>query len=253
MAKGAVRGAIKRTFLRGLAALLATVITVWLLFKAYEFVSGSVGGAIAGLLGKTLSWYRGEGFELVEAPGEALQALGTALALFLAFLVALFVGFFLASFVGRKVWGAAESKLFSFPVVRSIYPSLKQITDSVFGEKRLSFRKVVLVEYPRKGVYSIAFLTGDAFESLQKHTGIDMVTLFVPSSPTPFTGYCLQVPWDEVVETDISVDAAIRYTVSGGVILPLAEGGAPEHIQKRKRERPGLEGPPRRAHPDKQE
>jgi len=217
-------GTIRRAFLRGLAALLPTALTVIIFVKVYEFIAGSVGKAINSLIAAALAYATDSSFDEIDAMVPSV--VGTFLALILIFLVAVFVGLVLASLIGRKAWGYLERRLFGFPLVRLVYPSLKQITDFIFGEQRLSFKRVGLLEYPRKGVYSIGFITGSAFETLTERTGRDMVTFFIPSSPTPFTGYCVQVAREEVMELDVPVEAAIRYTVSGGVIVPVAEGGA---------------------------
>ncbi|MHC4712444.1 MAG: DUF502 domain-containing protein [Planctomycetota bacterium] len=226
--------ATRRIFLRGLAALLPTVVTVIIFYKLYDFIKNTVGAGINWLIAAVVTYVKTREVEKAEIEAflaEVPPILGTILAIALMFLVALFVGLVLASFIGRKVWTAVEKRLFGIPIVRLVYPSIKQITDFVFGEPELSFKRVGLLEYPRKGVYSIGFITGTAFASLQQRVGREMVTFFIPSSPTPFTGYCVQVFRDEVTELDVPVEAAIRYIVSGGVILPIAEGGDAESVQ----------------------
>ena len=222
------RGATRRAFLKGLAALLPTVLTILIIYKAYEFVSSTAGAWLT----KAVAWVWAGGDDTAYQvlKDRVPPVVGTLLALVLAFLVAVFVGLVLASFIGRTVWGVLEKRVFNFPVIRLIYPSVKQITDFIFGEQRMSFKRVGLVEYPRKGVYSIGFMTGEGFTSLKERTGREMVTFFIPSSPTPFTGYCVQLAREEVIELDMPVDAVLRYTVSGGVILPVSEGGTAEQI-----------------------
>jgi len=218
----------KRAFYKGLAALLPTVLTVFILVKVYEFVSGTLGKWLTNAMVWVLAKIKDVPFATMqqEAP-RYLPYLGTLLGLILAFLLAVFVGFALASFIGRKTWGFVERRFFSFPIVSLIYPSIKQITDFVFGEQKVAFKRIGLLEYPRKGVYSIGFITGPGFRSIQERTRREMVTFFIPSSPTPFTGYCVQVFRDEIIELDLPVESVIRYIVSGGVILPAREGGAP--------------------------
>ena len=221
-------GTIRRAFLRGLAALLPTVVTVIIFVKAYEFIADNVGMAINSLIATVWSRAAGGSYEAIF---ESIPpAVGALLALIMIFPVAVFVGLVLASIIGRKTWGYVERRLFGFPVVRLIYPSLKQITEFIFGEQRLSFKRVGLLEYPRMGVWSIGFVTGSAFGTLSERTGREMVSFFIPSSPMPITGYCVQVFRDEVIELDVPVEAAIRYTVSGGVIVPVGEGGAAGEI-----------------------
>jgi uncharacterized membrane protein len=222
------RGATKRAFLKGLAALLPTVLTVFIIVKAYQFVSRTAGVWLTGVVSRIWTFVWGEGHAALRE--RAAPILGTILALIIVFLAALFVGLVLASFLGRKIWGAIERHLLNLPLIRLIYPPVKQITDFVFGEQQMSFKRVGLAEYPRKGVYSIGFVTGRGFKSLEERTGREMVTFFIPSSPTPFTGYSIQIPRDEIIELDLAVDEVIRYTVSGGVIVPAAQGGVGEAV-----------------------
>ncbi len=230
-------GAVKRTFIRGLAALLPTVLTVIVFVKVYEFIANNIGGPINFFI--AWIWARHIDSTVEAVKDDMHEFVGTLLALAIIFIVAIFVGLFLASLVGRKAWGYLERRLFSFPVVRLVYPSVKQITDFIFGEPRVAFKRVCLVEYPRKGVFTVCFVTGKAFDSLCERTGKEMVSIFIPSSPAPFTGYTIQVYREDIIELDISVNAAMRYTISGGVIVPVMEGGAPEDIaalEKRMRE-----------------
>jgi uncharacterized membrane protein len=109
------------------------------------------------------------------------------------------------------------------PVVKQIYPYVKQVTDFLFGDKRLQFSRVVLVEYPRKGIWSLGLVTGAGMRTIGRALGEEFLTVFVPSSPTPVTGYVITVRRDEVLDLPISIDDAIRYVVSGGVIMPASQ------------------------------
>ena len=130
------------------------------------------------------------------------------------------VGLLIGTLVGRRVWHAVESRLMRFPVIRFVYPFIRQVTDFVFSERRLAYRSVVAVEYPRKGLWSIGFLTGSVFPSLQKATPQKLVSVLMPTSPTPMTGYLLFVPEEDTIPLDITVDEAFRLVISGGVIRP---------------------------------
>ncbi len=146
-----------------------------------------------------------------------LHVLGFLIAIILVY----FTGFFLASFIGRTVWRAGEKLLYRIPIVKAIYPHVKQVTDFMLAErKQFQVHGVVAVQYPRKGIWSIGLATGSALPSLQDMTDDEMITIFIPSSPTPITGYVIQTPKSEVVELGISFEEALRFTVSGGVIKP---------------------------------
>jgi len=102
-----------------------------------------------------------------------------------------------------------------------VYPHVKQIVDFLFGENQMKFSKVVIVEYPRAGIWTVGLLTGDSLKDIQTQVGgVDVVSVFIPSSPTPFTGYTITVPREDAIEMPISIEEALRFVVSGGVLVP---------------------------------
>ena len=129
-------------------------------------------------------------------------------------------GRLLGGYLGRRVYRKIERVITSLPIFKQVYPYVKQIVDFLFGEDpALKFNRVVIIQYPSKGLWSVAFQTGAAIVEHEVY-GSDCVSVFIPSSPTPFTGYTLVVPRNEVIELPISVDQALRYIVSGGVLIP---------------------------------
>ena len=115
------------------------------------------------------------------------------------------------------------------PMIRSLYPNIKQVTDFLFGDRQIEFGGVVAVEYPRKGIWSLGLLTGPAMKTISEHAAAgEYVTVFIPSSPTPITGYTITVSRSSIIELTLSIDEALRFTISGGVIKPPSEGGQPE-------------------------
>ena len=178
----------KKAFITGLAALLPTALTLILIIKAYQLVAGTIGDAFTATITAGLKWLTP--WSIGYIPPGLISAAGVILAIAFVF----FLGMAMASLIGRQTWAFVESRFVTLPLIRSIYPSVKQITDFLFAEKKYSFRQVVLVEYPRLGIWSLGFITGRAFRALTERLGKEMSTVFVPSSPTPFTGYCIQVP-----------------------------------------------------------
>lgn len=248
-------GRTKRLFFRGLAALLPTLITLVILIKLVGFVNDYIGKHIGAGIVQSATWLRPQLAQpsdeqittyiakkgwpdqvpqdqkdqqvdraRTELHEQILQELAgswqmAVLGFMLAIVLVCIVGLFLASFVGRRIWRMIEGTVTQLPVVKQIYPYVKQVTDYLFGQRRLEFSQVVAVQYPRKGMWSIAFVTGSPLKALSK-TDEERVTLFVPSSPTPFSGYVVTVPRDELIDLHISVDQAARFIVSGGVIKP---------------------------------
>lgn len=138
----------------------------------------------------------------------------------IAIILVYFVGFFLASFLGRTSWRAAEGLLHRIPLIRAIYPNVKQVTDFLLTERSVEFSGVVAVQYPRKGIWAVGLRTGGPMKQVQEQVSDDLVTVFIPSSPTPVTGYVIQVPREDVIELNMTIDEGLRFTISGGVIKP---------------------------------
>jgi uncharacterized membrane protein len=136
-----------------------------------------------------------------------------------------FIGAFLASVVGKTLWHLFEKAFVNLPLVKQVYPYIKQITDFILTKKKLSFNHVVALQYPRRGVWSIALVTGTGLKKITNSSDKEFLTVFVPTSPTPFTGYVIMTPKEDTIELDMTVEEALRFTISGGVITP-AEGEA---------------------------
>ncbi len=143
--------------------------------------------------------------------------------LVVAVFVMYFAGLFLGSYFGKRIYKRGEDVLKRTPVFKQVYPHVKQVTDFFVGDeekKKLKFDTVVAVEYPRKGLWSLGLVTGDTLQTIQNSAGEQCMTVFIPSSPTPFTGYVVTVPKRDTIQLNISIDDALRFTVSGGVIVP---------------------------------
>lgn len=129
-------------------------------------------------------------------------------------------GKLMAAGAGRFVWNVGEGIVHRMPIVRNVYSAVKQITDYVFSEQEVEFRRVVAVEYPRKGLWSLAFVTGDSFRDIRDAAGEPIVSLLIPTSPVPATGFTCTVLQRETVALDITVDQALQFLVSCGVVVP---------------------------------
>jgi len=132
------------------------------------------------------------------------------------------VGFFATNLVGRRVHEFFEKLLLKLPFFRQVYPALKEMAIFLFSQEQLkNFKQVVLVEYPRKGIYSFGFLTHErSSENICKKVGKDLCNVFIPSAPGPLTGFVMLFSKKEVIFTDISIEEAFRFIVSGGVVNP---------------------------------
>ena len=134
--------------------------------------------------------------------------------------VILLTGLLVANYFGNRLLLYWEGMLNRIPVVKSIYGGVKQVSDTLFAEKGQAFRKALLVEYPRHGAWTIAFQTGQPSGTVASHLPGEYISVYVPTTPNPTSGFFLMLPKQDVIELDISVDAALKYVISMGVVAP---------------------------------
>ena len=219
----------KRFFLRGLAAVLPTLITLWLLLWAWDFLWNNIGQHL--IVAVRVVWYYGVGQDVLpfqsagyiarklDEDDFGTRVLGVLLSVALIYIVGVFVG----NLLGRTAWRVAESWLLRIPFVRAIYPSVKQVTDFILAERghQFSSSRVVAVQPHAENIWSIGMVTSTATWHLDSGPQ-EMVTVFIPSTPTSITGYVLVVPREKCIELPMTVEDAMRLLVSGGVIMPVA-------------------------------
>lgn len=140
----------------------------------------------------------------------------------LAVAIVLLTGMVAANFVGKHLVTFWESLLARIPLVRSIYSGVKKVMQTVFSPTGQAFRKVLLVEYPRAGLWSIAFQTGNGFIEAQQVLDAELVTIFIPTTPNPTSGFLMFVPKKDVIELNMSVETGLKLVISLGVVLPEA-------------------------------
>lgn len=129
-------------------------------------------------------------------------------------------GVLVANFFGRRLLAVWEAILQRIPFVRSIYGGAKNFTEVVLGDSGQSFKKAVMIEWPRKGIYSIGFLTGTNLDELRHRIGEDIVSVFIPTTPNPTSGFVMFVPQHAVIELDMDVESALKLIVSLGIVVP---------------------------------
>lgn len=171
--------------------------------------------AIVGFLDKTLL--------LLPAAYQPDNLLGfhiPGLGVLLAVVLVLATGMIVANLLGRRLVNAWESLLSRIPLVRTLYAGIKQIMEAVLAADAKSFRRVLLVEYPRRGVWSLGFLTSDQLGEVQEKTESDVVGVFIPTTPNPTSGFVLMVPEHEVVYLDMTVEQGLKMIISMGTVVP---------------------------------
>ena len=194
---------MKKYLITGLLIWVPLVITVWVLSFLVDTLDQS-------LLLLPLSWQPRSWL------GFYIPGLGALLTL----AVVLATGVFAANIIGQRLVIYWEGLLARIPIFKSLYFSVKQVSDTLFSSSGLAFRKALLVQYPRQGSWTIAFLTGQPGGNVANHLKGDYVSVYVPTTPNPTSGFFLMMPAADVVELDISVDAALKYIISMGVVPP---------------------------------
>ena len=150
------------------------------------------------------------------------------LGLLLTAILVLLTGIFVTNFVGHRLVAYSERILSKIPLVRSIYNAVKQVMHTVLSSSKDAFRKVLLVEYPRKGMWSIAFQTSSGFKEGEEYVGENLVTVFIPTTPNPTSGFLLIVPRADVIELSMPIDEALKMVISLGVVMPGSEPNSTE-------------------------
>jgi len=223
-----VTGRLKSYFLRGLAVLLPTILTIWIFVWAYSFIQANISSHIRDGLDWLMRKAASDEFVDKNLATQWWNVALSAAGFLIAILIVCIVGALLASVVGRTLWRMIEKFIMNTPFLRRVYPYIKQITDFVLTqeEKKKMFSRVVAVEYPRKGIWSMGFVTGSGLKRVVDNVKKEFLTVLIPTSPTPFTGFVIMVPKKQTIELDMTVEEALRFAVSGGVIAPTGERAA---------------------------
>lgn len=155
--------------------------------------------------------------------GMNIPGIGTILTLLVVFIT----GLLTANIIGQKLVSFWEGVLWRIPVVKSIYWGIKQVSDTLFSSQGMAFRKALLVQYPREGSWTIAFLTGKPGGDVINHLKGEYISVYVPTTPNPTSGFFLMMPKSDVIELDMNVDTALKYIISMGVVSPNNENRNP--------------------------
>ena len=219
-------GRLKSYFLRGLAVLLPTIVTIWIFVWGYKFIQENISVHVNRGLVRLIMFLQGEnGISKQDLTRILVEGTGSIVGFLIALVIVFIVGAVLASVVGRSLWRMVEGFIMNTPFLRRVYPYIKQITDFLLtqeDQKRV-FSRVVAVEYPRKGIWSVGFVTGSGLEKVVNTVKREFLTVIIPTSPTPFTGFVITVQKKQTIDLDMTVEQALRFIVSGGVITPGSE------------------------------
>ena len=198
-----LRTSLKNYFLTGLLVILPIFITVYVILSLIR--------AMDTILKYIPAKYLPETYLQIHIPG-----LGLILVVILVFVV----GLLTRNIIGRKIVRLGENIVDRIPLVRVLYTGVKQLLEPLFLQKTNAFKRVALIEYPRRGTYVIGFITGESKGEVQNKTSKDMMNVFVPTTPNPTSGFYILIPKDEVVYLNMSVEDAFKLIISGGIVSP---------------------------------
>ena len=193
---------LKKYFFTGLVLVVPISLTLYLLVWVFRFIDN--------ILGKFLNVY------FQNTWGFYIPGIGFVL----FFLVLILVGMLASRFIGHKLFLQVEKWFAGLPLIKNIYPTLKQIVLFISAQKEFGFKRVVLVEYPGKGLWSLGFLTNEGFKKINDAMGKDMAAVYVPTVPGPLTGNVVFVAKDDIKFPDIEIGDALKIIISGGVVNP---------------------------------
>jgi len=196
-----VKNKLKKIFITGLAIIIPVGLTLYILIFLIDMMDN--------LLRIIPFRYQPETLLGFRIPG--LGVIVTVVLIFVCGLVA-------KSYLGYRIVSSGESFVDKIPFVRSIYQSIKQVSDSMFADRRSGFKKVVLVEFPRKGIYTVGFVTGKPSPEIQSKVGQTCISVFLPTTPNPTSGYLVIVPENDLLQVDMTVEEALTYIISVGIV-----------------------------------
>ncbi|MEQ3669744.1 DUF502 domain-containing protein [Pseudophaeobacter sp.] len=197
---------LRSSFFTGIVVIAPVSLTIWLLWT----VVGWVDSVVLPLVPHTISPEQYIGINLR----------GIGLIFFLLFTIV--IGWIAKGIIGRSLIGFAENLVNRMPVVRTIYSGIKQISETVFAQSERSFEKACLIQYPRRGIWAIGFISTTAKGEVSAHanTGGALMSVFLPTTPNPTSGFLLFVPQDDVIELEMSVEDAAKLVISAGLVYP---------------------------------
>jgi len=214
-----VRQYFQRALITGILAALPLAITYWFLTYIFKKFSGFFLPYLIMLMEK---------FNLT-IPLYVQKIISFSIIIFLL----IFIGMLAKNYLGRKILGLIQSIAENIPIVRSVYSSIRQIVDAFQTTSGSSFKKVVIIEYPRKGIYTMGFITKDSSDFLNEATGEICSNIFVPTTPNPTSGFILLVPKKDIIDPGIPIEQGIKFVISAGLVEPFANTGERSLLSKK--------------------
>ncbi|MBI1389150.1 MAG: DUF502 domain-containing protein [bacterium] len=207
-------------FFTGLIVVVPIGVTIWIVFSMFNFMDTWFNDLVL----QSKFW--------TEHLAEYVQVPHYGVGFVLTIILICLVGFFASLYIGRKILDLVDSIFLRIPGISTIYNALKQISESVAGRKNKLFEKVVLIEYPRRGIYSLGFITSYDDHVFSPLVGEDLVYVFLPTTPNPTSGFFLLIPERDAVELNLSVEDAMKLIISGGMVAPKKVVPLPDQLER---------------------
>lgn len=204
----------RNSFLTGLVVIAPVALTIWLIWSVIGWIDGFVLPFIPNL------YHPDNILNTIFGQDVAINIRGLGVVVFLLFTT--FVGWIAKGFLGRSLIRVGENLVRRMPVVRSIYSGVKQIAETVFAQSDRSFEKACLIEYPRKGIWAVGFISTEAKGEVKykAKSNSDLLSVFVPTTPNPTSGFMLFFPRNDVIELEMSIEDAAKLVISAGLVYP---------------------------------
>ena len=218
---------IRKTFLAGILVLAPIILTIYIFFLLFRTIDGILGDVVAQFIAEQLGL-------------EGIQPSIPGIGLFALVVLIFLTGTIARNYIGSKFIAVGDYIVKHIPLINRIYIAIREISEAILSEKREIFKKAVLIEYPRKGLYSIAFFTQDTQGPVQEALSEDVVSVFLPTTPNPTSGYLLFVPKTDILELDMSVEDALKLVISGGSIHLKAPESLNTIIRRRRKRKKSI-------------
>ncbi|MBI2880796.1 MAG: DUF502 domain-containing protein [Candidatus Tectomicrobia bacterium] len=200
--------ALRYHFRTVIIAGLLVVIPIWITFMLLQFLAVRLDGVLGPHISRI---FRFLGYQAKDIPGVGIVVMVVAI---------YFVGLFARNFFGRQIFSLADRILGKVPFVRTVYVASKQLLETIALQQKNGFKRCVLIEYPRPGIYALGFVTSEAKGEIQAQTRETVINVFVPTTPNPTSGLLIFVPREQIIPLEMSIEDGIKYVVAGGLIVP---------------------------------
>jgi uncharacterized membrane protein len=203
-------GDFRKNIRRKLVTGLLVVFPIFITFIVIKFLFGLIGGILSPVVTKVFIFFGSSPKSTID------EFVVTSIAFILTFIALYFIGVIATNFFGKLILSFFEAILHKTPIIKNVYTSSKQLIEIISLPSRQSFKRVVIVEYPRVGMKAFAFVTGN----IKTKDGTELTSIFIPTTPNPTSGFLIYLPEEDIIETDMNIEEGMKLIISGGILVP---------------------------------